>query len=97
MGRGERRAVGPDLIEKAVKLQPSVYYEYIYNPPPGHNGPGPSTPKWSAVVQGLPANSAIEWKCVKHLASGQWQWQSGANNTVTAPASGFAGTSAGAF
>ena len=83
--------------EKGVKLSPSVYYEYIYNPPPGHNGPGPSTPKWTGLVQGLPANAAVEWKCVRKLASGQWQWQGGSNNTLAAPASGFAGSSVGAF
>lgn len=94
---GNQPALGNWNQEKAIKLNPSVYYEYIYNPPPGHNGPGPSTPKWSAVVQGLPANSSIEWKCIKQLASGQWQWQAGGNNVVATPASGFAGTSVGTF
>jgi alpha-glucosidase len=83
--------------EKGIKLFPSVYYEYIYNPPPGHNGPGPSTPKWSALVQGLPGNAAVEWKCVRKLASGQWQWQTGGNNTLATPASSFSGGSVGAF
>jgi hypothetical protein len=94
---GNEPAIGNWDPDKAFKLYPSVYYEYIYNPPPGHTGPGPSTPKWSALVQGLPANASVEWKCVKKLASGQFQWQAGDNNVVAAPASGFAGTSVGAF
>jgi alpha-glucosidase len=94
---GNQAALGHWNLGKAIKLQPSVYYEYIYNPPPGHHGPGPSTPKWSGVIRELPANSSIEWKCVKQLAGGQWQWQSGNNNVVTTPTSGFSGTSVGAF
>lgn len=94
---GNQAALGNWDPEKGVKLSPSVYFEYIYAPPPGHSGPGPATPKWSAVVQGLPADSSLEWKCAKRSATGQWQWQSGANNAVTLPVSGFAGTSVGAF
>jgi alpha-glucosidase len=94
---GSDPALGGWNLNQAVKLQPSVYYEYIYNPPPGHNGPGPNTPKWTTVVQGLAANAGIEWKCVKRLVSGQWQWQPGDNNVIETPASGFAGTSVGAF
>lgn len=94
---GNQLAIGNWNVEKAIKLNPSIYYEYIYNPPPSHTGPGPNTPKWSAVVQGLPANSSVEWKCVKQLASGQWQWQKGDSNNVVATTSGFAGTSVGAF
>lgn len=82
---------------KGIKLNPSVFFEYIYNPPPNHNGPGPSTPKWTGLVQNLPVASAIEWKCVKKLSMGQWQWQDGSNNVVNTPASGFGGTSTGIF
>ncbi len=94
---GNQALLGNWNQEKALRLQPSVYFEYIYNPPPGHNGPGPSTPKWSAVVADLPAKSLIEWKCIKRLASGQWQWQAGENNVLALPESGFSGTSVGAF
>jgi alpha-glucosidase len=83
--------------EKGVKLAPSVYYEYIYNRPPGDNLPGPKAPKWTGLARELPADLSIEWKCVKKLGSGQWQWQPGNNNVVTLPASGFAGTAVGAF
>jgi alpha-glucosidase len=81
----------------AVRLYPSVYHEYIYNPPPNHNGPGPTSPKWTRLIQGLPASTSLEWKCLKRLNFGQWHWQPGSNNTIALPASGFAGTSAGAF
>ena len=94
---GNQSLLGNWNPEKAFRLQPNIYYEYIYNPPPGHNGPGPNTPKWSAAVTGLPANSSIEWKCVKRLTSGQWQWQQGENNALSVPVSGFLGTSVGAF
>jgi alpha-glucosidase len=80
-----------------VKLAPSIYYEYIYNPPPGNNLPGPKTPKWTGVARDLPAGQQVEWKCAKKLGSGQWQWQPGGNNSVMLPASGFAGTVVGAF
>lgn len=94
---GSDPALGGWNLSHAVKLQPSVYYEYIHSPPPGHNGPGPSTPKWSAVVRGLAASAGIEWKCIRRLTSGQWQWQPGNNNAIATPASGFGGTSVGAF
>lgn len=94
---GNQPGIGGWDPDKAIKLDPSVYYEYIYNPPPGHGGPGPSSPKWSGLVQGLPGNATVEWKCLRKLASGQWQWQAGSNNVVVTPASGFAGTSIGTF
>ncbi|MBU1052564.1 MAG: DUF5110 domain-containing protein [Proteobacteria bacterium] len=82
---------------KGVLLSPNIYYEYIYNPPPNHNGPGPNTPKWTGLVSGFPAGKTLEWKCVKRLKSGQWQYMPGNNKSVNLPESGFAGTSAGAF
>lgn len=94
---GNQAALGNWDLTKAVRLNPSIYFEYIYHPPPNHNGPGPSTPKWTGVLQGLPGQAFVQWKCVKKLASGQWLWQPGANNTLVTPASGFAGTSAGSF
>ncbi|MDD5154503.1 MAG: glycoside hydrolase family 31 protein [Desulfovibrionales bacterium] len=94
---GNKPELGNWDPNKAVQLYPSVYYEYIYNPPPGHNGPGPKTPKWTGLVQGLPPNTAIEWKYVKKLNSGEWQFKPGNNDVIAVPKSGFAGTSAGSF
>jgi alpha-glucosidase len=84
----------PDM---GIKLDPSVYYEYIYNPPLNHNGPGPLTPKWTGIVRSLPTDTTLEWKCAKKLSSGAWQLKSGSNNAITLPKSGFAGTSVGSF
>jgi alpha-glucosidase len=82
---------------RAVRLEPNVYFAYIYNPPPGHQGPGPDTPKWTGLVRGLPGLTTIEWKCVRRAASGQLHWEPGPNNTVTTGPSGFAGSSLGEF
>jgi alpha-glucosidase len=94
---GNTAALGNWDPEKGIKLNPSVYYEYIYNPPPNHNGPGPNTPKWTGLVSGLPAAATVEWKCVKKTNAGQWQLMPGENKKITLPGSGFAGTSVGTF
>ena len=84
-------------VNNGVKLDPNIYYEYIYNPPPNHNGPGPSTPKWTGFVRDLPTNTSVEWKCVKKLNSGGLEWEPAANNIVSTSNSGFSGTSIGSF
>jgi alpha-glucosidase (family GH31 glycosyl hydrolase) len=85
---------------KAIALSPSIYWEYIYNPPPGGGGPGPSKPVWTGVVSGLPPNSQFEWKCIRRNEDGTGSvfWQSGANTAFSAPvASGYAGRAYGTF
>ncbi len=82
---------------QGIRLNPSVYYEYIYNPPPAHAGPGPSTPVWTRKITGLPTETDITWKCVKKLANGGWQWQSGSNNTLTTTARSYNGHTQGSF
>ncbi len=94
---GNTVALGNWDTSHAVKLSPSVYYEYIYSPPPLACGPGPSTPTWTGVVTTLPASGTLEWKCVKKLNSGEWQYQPGDNNRVALTGAGFAGTSTGRF
>ncbi len=94
---GNTSTLGNWNLASGVALSPSVYFEYIYNPPPNHNGPGPKSPKWTGMVTGLPPNAAVEWKCVKKTNSGQWQTTPGANNKIILPRSGFAGTSVGTF
>ncbi len=91
---------GPDWdTGKALKLNANVYYEYIYNPPAGHGGPGPSAPVWTAVVAGIPANTVFEWKCIRKRmdGSGTVHWQPGDNNSFLTTASGYAGRSYGSF
>jgi len=94
---GNTAALGNWDTGRAVKLSPSIYYEYIYNPPPQACGPGPSTPTWTGLISGLPVGGTTEWKCVKKLNSGQWQYQPGENNRVVLSGAGFVGTSAGRF
>lgn len=94
---GSTAALGNWDTSRAVKLSPSIYYEYIYNPPPQACGPGPSTPTWTGFVSMLPAGGTVEWKCVKKLNSGEWSYQPGENNRVVLTGAGFAGTSTGRF
>ncbi|MGJ3252743.1 MAG: TIM-barrel domain-containing protein [Elainellaceae cyanobacterium] len=84
-------------VNRAVALDPNIYWEYIYNPPPNHTGPGPSTPKWTGVVQQLPSETTVSWKCLKRTNSGEWQFEPGENNQIELPESGFAGSSIGEF
>jgi alpha-glucosidase (family GH31 glycosyl hydrolase) len=58
-------------------------------------------PRWTGTIRGLPPGASIEWKCIKRLEAGDIstviQWQPGANNTLSTPDSGSAGTTAGSF
>lgn len=60
-----------------------------------------SYPTWTATISGLPANTAISWKCIKRQEANYPAtadtWQSGANNAFTAPATGPGGNSTGSF
>lgn len=87
---------GPD---QAIKLDPNVYYEYIWNPPPSHNGPGPFEPVWTGVISDLPAETPFEWKCIRKNddGTGKVEWQPDPNNSHTTTAAGYAGRSYGAF
>ena len=91
---GNTEALGSGDLNRAVKLSPSIYWAYIYDPPPFGCGTGPTTPTWTGLVSDLPANATLEWKCVKKLNNGQWQM--GTENKVST-ARGFAGTSKGTF
>jgi alpha-glucosidase len=85
---------------RAVRLAPSVYYDYIKQPPPGgHHGPGSSAPVWTDVVAGLPPDTSFEWKCIRRRedGGGAVEWQPGANNRFRTGASGFAGRAYGTF
>lgn len=52
-------------------------------------------PTWRKTLQ-LPASTTIEWKCIKKDGNGNVQWQGGANNSYTTPASGT-GSTTGSF
>ncbi len=82
---------------QGIKLSPSVYKEYIYNPPSNHNGPGPSEPVWTELIHGLPVNTQVQWKCIKKLNNGFYLWQPGSNSTIQTSGGGYSGMSYGKF
>ncbi|NOX22802.1 MAG: DUF5110 domain-containing protein [Actinobacteria bacterium] len=67
----------------AVKLDPTSY------------------PTWTGTISVLQPNAAVEWKCIKRQEANYPdtvdEWESGANNTFTSPASGNGGTTTGGF
>ena len=48
---------------------------------------------WENTVSDLPADTHIEWKCLKKDDAGNVQWQPGENNRFTTPRSGTGNTS----
>jgi Starch binding domain len=91
---------GPNWnTDRAVKLAPSVYYDYIVSPPLHNNGPGPFAPVWTGVISGLPSNTSFEWKCIRKRedGTGAVNWQPGSNNSFTTTSAGYAGRSYGSF
>lgn len=67
----------------AVKLDPTSY------------------PTWTGTISGLPPNTTVEWKCIKRQEAGYPSavdaWQPGANSVFTTPATGYGGSTSGAF
>jgi len=53
-----------------------------------------SYPTWTGSIT-MPANKAVEWKCIKKAGS-QVEWQNGGNNSFTSPTSGT-GSASGSF
>lgn len=61
------------------------------------NGPYPT---WTQLIDGLPANTRIEWKCIKRLEGGSQdviQFEPGDNNVFTTPSTGRAPDQIGTF
>lgn len=58
-------------------------------------------PTWKRVIDDLPPNTTVEWKCIKRAEAGYPAtadtWQPGGNNTYTTPASGGTSTTSGSF
>lgn len=96
---GNIPALGNWNPAQAVKLSPSIYYEYIYNPPANHNGPGPSAPIWTGVIKDLPASTSFQWKCIRKRddGTGTVTWEPGGNNVHTTAGSGYSGRTYGSF
>ncbi|WP_225412589.1 carbohydrate-binding module family 20 domain-containing protein [Stigmatella hybrida] len=75
---GSLSALGTWAPASAIKLTPTSY------------------PTWAGTVT-LPASTAVQWKCLKRNeadATQGLQWQGGANNALTTPATGTASASA---
>ncbi len=53
-------------------------------------------PDWAGTLTQLPADTYIEWKCIKKDGAGNVEWQPGENNKFTIPNSGT-GTTSGSF
>ncbi len=100
---GSIEALGNWNVANAVKLDPNVYYEYIYNPPAAAPGsedrPGPTQPIWTGIIDNLPSDTEFEWKCIKRQEDDptQVEFQPGNNNQKTTIASGYSGHSYGKF
>lgn len=94
---GSIEALGRWDPAKGLKMEPSVYHEYIYHSPPNHNGPGPSSPTWTRVVSGLPPNTIFEWKLALRRKDGTWKWQPGPNNVHVTLGSGYSGAATASF
>lgn len=95
---GSIPALGSWDPARAVRLFPSIYWQYIYDPPEGHSGPGPSSPVWTGVVSNLASEPSFEWKCIRRNedGSGGVSWQPGDNTTFTSQQSaGYAGATFG--
>jgi alpha-glucosidase len=73
---GNLPALGSWDVANAIKLDPHVY------------------PTWTGVIQHLPTGTALQWKCIKrnNADTGNLVWESGANNLITTPSSGYGGS-----
>ncbi len=83
---------------QAVKLDPNIYYDYIMRS--DTSLPGPTAPVWTGVISKLPANTAIEWKCIRREEGDSFNndtvtWEAGANNRLNTTVYGYAGHSYG--
>ncbi|MDH3973410.1 MAG: DUF5110 domain-containing protein [Deltaproteobacteria bacterium] len=94
---GSIEALGNWNPDKAVKLDPNIYYEYILRA--DKKLPGPTKPVWTSVINNLPPNTTFEWKCIRRHENdaNQVQWQPGDNNKKTTVTHGYAGKSYGTF
>ncbi|HSR70688.1 MAG TPA: carbohydrate-binding module family 20 domain-containing protein [Acidobacteriota bacterium] len=55
-------------------------------------------PYWQAVLDDLPANTYVEWKCIKKDSGGNvLQWESGSNNSFTTASNGTQTSTYGEF
>jgi len=94
---GDLPALGSSAPAQAVKLDPNVYYEYMWNPPPAADPVGPSQPLWTGVVAQLPPSTTFHWRCVRQREDGSGTPQLGPLQTFTTTASGYSGRGLGSL
>jgi alpha-glucosidase (family GH31 glycosyl hydrolase) len=94
---GDIPALGNSNPTQAVKLEPSIYYEYIWNPPPGPGRVGPVAPVWTGVIDELPPNTTFHWKCLRKREDDTGTPQVGPSQTFSTAASGYAGRTSGSL
>jgi alpha-glucosidase len=104
---GSSPELGSWDFTKAIKLDPNIYYPYIYDSPPKDRlGPDrvnqdyPRKPVWTGVVMNMPSEPSFEWKCIRlnDDRSGAPSWQPDPNNNFqSAVTSGYAGQAFGSF
>lgn len=84
-------------VANAVRLDPSVYYQYVVD---GRNDvPVQGVPIWTAVVSDLPPATEFEWKFVRRRedGSGQPEYEPGVNHHDRTGPSGYSGRVLGGF
>jgi alpha-glucosidase len=84
-------------VDLALPLYPSINYEYIKNPPQSGNRLGPYAQIWTAIIDNLPPNQTLEWKCIQRNSAEEIIWESGENNTHLTQGRGYSGRSYGQF
>jgi alpha-glucosidase (family GH31 glycosyl hydrolase) len=94
---GNIPALGNSDPTQAIRLAPNVYYEYIWNPPPNPDGPGPSAPVWTGVVEQLPPATPFQWRCLRKRENGTGTPQLGPLQTFATSSGGYAGRTSGAM
>lgn len=53
-----------------IKMEPSIYYDYIFSPPPYSGLPGPKSPIWTKLIKNVPRNQQVSWSCAKLASDG---------------------------
>ncbi|MCL4202293.1 MAG: hypothetical protein KJ000_07345 [Pirellulaceae bacterium] len=94
---GNLPQLGDNNPAKAVKLEPSVYYQYIVDRR-GHEGI-PAVPVWTGVVSGLPPSTSFQWRCLrkKEDGTGTPEFEPSPSRQHRTAASGYSGRGFGSF
>jgi alpha-glucosidase len=81
----------------AVKLDPSVYYQYIVDGR-GHEGIQ-AVPVWTGVISGLPRNTEFQWRCVRKREDGTGtpELEPGSPHHHETSSAGYSGRGFGSF